>query len=193
MDSENSILGLKSKSIFFILLLILLIPSGFFIKMSYSQLNEILININQTPKLEVPKLFLKGDFEIHKVALEHDVMSYRHQRAKVLLATRTWMRFMSLIFGAILIVIGSGFILGRITGPNFKANVSFQELGASVVSSSPGLFLVFFGIILMAIPNVSTQTITTVDKSTYIQGTANQNYDKTREDSVVNDILKNLK
>lgn len=102
-----------------------------------------------------------------RVTLEHDVMSYRHQRTTAFLATRTWMRFMSLMFGAILVVIGGGFVLGRIPAPSFSGQFSFKDVGASVATSSPGLVLVMCGIILISIPNLSNQRIDTDDTSSY--------------------------
>ncbi len=175
-ENSNTVHGLKVKFVFFVLLAILLIPSMYFIVQSYFQLSSILISINETPKLKTLSLLTeKGEvvnqsiYSIKsRVSLEHDVMVYRHQRTTAFLATRTWMRFMSLIFGAILVVIGSGFVLGRITSPAFTGELSFKELGASVATSSPGLLLVICGLVLIAIPNLSNQRIETNDSSSYI-------------------------
>lgn len=166
--------GLNEKTVFFILLGILLIPSIFFIYQSYSQLNIILNDINTPPTLISTSILSNGserpqkDMSHYNVLLEIDVMKYRHQRTTAFLSTRTWMRFMSLIFGAILITIGSGFVLGKIKSQEIKSEFTFKDLGANIATSSPGIILVFCGVILIAIPNLSNQRIDTNDTSTYI-------------------------
>nr|VFK59505.1 MAG: hypothetical protein BECKUNK1418G_GA0071005_100738 [Candidatus Kentron sp. UNK]VFK68700.1 MAG: hypothetical protein BECKUNK1418H_GA0071006_100514 [Candidatus Kentron sp. UNK] len=175
-ENNKTVYGLETKIVFFILFITLLFPSGYFIKKSYDQLEEILEDINEFTHLRTTLLLEQKSplvsenfyFVKSKISLEHDLMRYRHQRITASLATRTWMRFMSLMFGAILTMIGSGFVLGRITSPAFIGKLSFRELGTSVATSSPGLLLVVMGVILIVIPNLSTQRIVSVDSSPYI-------------------------
>jgi len=161
---------------FWILLAVLLLPSSFFVYESYMQLGTILDDIGQQVESETREFLQNSNSAVSvtffrmrtRVTLEQDVMKLRHKRTTAYLATRTWMRFMSLMFGAILIVIGCAFVLGRIRGPAFKGEGKLGTLRASVVSSSPGLILVFFGAALVSVPNLSTQRIITDDTATYL-------------------------
>ncbi len=198
----KNIYGLNEKIVFFVLLGILLIPSVFFIAQSYFQLNNVLLNINQTIKLNTSSILtgpaVGKDHNIltilSRVSLEHDVMMIRHQRATAFLATRTWMRFMSLNFGAILVVIGSGFVLGKISSPEFKGEFTYEKIGASIATSSPGLVLVFCGMVLIAIPNLSSQRIDTDDTSSYIDKGHFDTEDKaSKKAKVVNEIREKFK
>ncbi|MCG7962297.1 MAG: hypothetical protein N0E54_06325 [Candidatus Thiodiazotropha taylori] len=168
------IAGLSERTVFFILLGILLVPSIFFISQSYSQLRVILNDINTQPSLISTQILNKlsthsqQEMPNFNVLLEIDVMKYRHKRTTAFLSTRTWMRFMSLIFGVILITIGSGFVLGKIKSQEIKSEFTFKDLGANIATSSPGIILVFCGVILIAIPNMSNQRIDTNDTSTYM-------------------------
>jgi len=199
-ENEKRIYGVNAKYVFFVLLGILLFPSLFFVAKSYTQLNTIMSTLNSPLNLNTPTLLMSNlnstdlvDYKIQvQASLEHDVMVYRHQRATAFLATRTWMRFMSLIFGSILVVIGSAFVLGKISAPSFTGELSYKEVGASVATSSPGLILVLCGMFLIAIPNLSSQRINVDDTSSYVsKGTEVTNPDINHMNSVISEIRKN--
>ncbi|PCI88250.1 MAG: hypothetical protein COB24_03935 [Hyphomicrobiales bacterium] len=100
-------------------------------------------------------------------ALEADTISARHSRVASLLATRTWLRFMSSMFGAILIVIGATFVLGKISDKGNKIDVNGGGIKAVLDTSSPGLILAFIGAILMSWPLAAGQEITTKDRASF--------------------------
>lgn len=104
-----------------------------------------------------------------RIALEHDSMFNRQQRTSSALATRTWLRFMSLIFGTVLVINGSVFVLGRVTAPQADTSLQWQNVKISFVSSSPGLVLAFLGFLLIGLPNVAKQEIEVSDASAYMQ------------------------
>ncbi|MCY4560274.1 MAG: hypothetical protein OXF79_28735 [Chloroflexi bacterium] len=79
---------------------------------------------------------------------------------------------MSLIFGTGLVITGAIFVLGRVTAPRTDSSLQWSDIKLELASRSPGLFLVFFGSCLIAIPNFSTQTIGIDDTSTYVQKSA---------------------
>ena len=200
----HTIFGFDARLIFVILLIILVFPSLFFLVQSYWQLGTILTNIN-TPVASETRLILQdsgksggdpaAEFAKARVALERDVMSHRHHRASTVLATRTWIYFMSLMFGAILVVIGAAFVLGRITVPASQGEFKFRELGASLTSSSPRLFLIAFGCVLVALPVLAQRTITIDDTSTYIEKTAANGFGAPatsliRPQSVIDEIVE---
>jgi len=169
------IFGIYPWVVFLVLFLVLVIPSGIFIGNSYKKLDDILLSISIPPVSETDKLFnlpVSEDKTFSNraiVALERDVINNRLHVTKAALATRTWMRFMSLIFGAILVVVGSAFILGKIsTRETNTGEFTFGDVKGSLATSSPGLMLVFMGSLLIAVPNFSTQSITTNDTGSFI-------------------------
>ncbi len=106
MAGTHPVLGISRKSAFWILLIILVMPSGFFVLMSYLQLGEILNAIENPQPLEnrgvslddVPSGTDPAIFEVWtRGTLELDTILLRHERSQTLLAARTWLRFMSLI------------------------------------------------------------------------------------------------
>jgi len=172
---DNKIFGIHAGVVFFILLAVLVVPSGWFVYKSFGKLDQILLTIAETPVSETDKLLqlpatANKVFETRSiVALERDVIRNRLHVTRVALATRTWMRFMSLIFGAILVVIGAAFILGKIsTRDSNTGEFSFGDVKGSLATSSPGLALVLMGALLIVVPNFSTQTITTNDTGSFI-------------------------
>ena len=104
-----------------------------------------------------------------RVALEHDAVLYRHQRASSALMTRTWLRFMSLAFGILLVATGSLFVLGRIPAPQTNVSAQLDSFSTSMASGSPGLVLALLGCVLIGVPNIAKQTIGTRDHSAYMQ------------------------
>lgn len=172
---SHRIFGVPAWGVFWVLFLVLVVPSGGFIYESFGKLDEILQSVSTRPASETDRLLQMppsddGAFEKRAiVALERDVMVYRQHRAAAALATRTWMRFMSLIFGAILVVIGSAFILGKIsTADPSSGDMSFGDVKGSFATSSPGIALVFIGGLLIGVPHFSGQKITTSDTSSFI-------------------------
>lgn len=169
------IFGIYPWVVFLGLFLVLVVPSSIFIFNSFGKLDEILLSISKPPVSETDKLFnlpVSEDKIFSSraiVALERDVIYNRLHVTKAALATRTWMRFMSLVFGAILVVIGAAFILGKIsTKDTNTGEFSFGDVKGSLATSSPGLMLVFMGSLLIAVPNFSTQSITTNDTGSFI-------------------------
>lgn len=181
--SSASFRRLHRNPTFWVMFSVAIVPFVFFFGTSYIQLYSILADINipitsHTSQaqniLDDEERFaddsaLSTSLAKARVALERDVVVYRHERARAALATRTWMRFMSLIFGASLVITGSIFVLGRVTAPRTDGNVQWRDIKMELASRSPGIFLVFFGCCLIAIPNLSTQSIDVDDTSTYIQ------------------------
>ncbi len=75
---------------------------------------------------------------------------------------------MSLTFGAILIVIGGAFVLGRISAPRTKMDIETGQLRVFLASSSPGLVMVLFGCGLVIAPIATKQVIWTHEGSSYL-------------------------
>jgi len=162
----------------YLLLSILLIPMVISIVLSYFQLHKILINLNTPIELYSENYVFEDAEEVFqspeyydlssRVALELDVVKLRNHRISSFIETRTWMRFMSMMFGSILVFVGGSFIIGRVSSPNFVSKLESAGIGFSIASTSPGLILSVCGVILMTIPNVSKQDISESGGSTYL-------------------------
>ena len=171
--------GQPSRSLFWVMFTVVILPFVLFLASSYWQLYSVLDAIDTDIKSKT--LIILNDesnfreeatrllsLDKARVALEHDTMLHRHERSTAALSTRTWMRFMSLIFGAILVVSGAIFVLGRVTAPRTDGEFQWRHFKMAMASGSPGLFLVFFGCILIAVPNLSSQSIKLDTSPTYI-------------------------
>ena len=168
---------LANSRLFWIIMLVMLAPSAYFIVGSFIELDEILATINNQPTTHTLSQVIEGSANLDdaemlevrgKLALELDTILHRHQRSQAQLASRTWLRFMSLTFGAILIVIGGAFVLGRISSPRTKMDVATGNMRVVLASSSPGLFMVLFGCGLVIAPIATKQVIWTHEGSSYL-------------------------
>jgi len=100
-------------------------------------------------------------------ALEFDTLEARNDRAAAQLATRTWLRFLTSIFGGILIVFGAAFVLGYVTAGPIEGTGGNGTLSISFKTTSPGLVMAALGVFLVSFPLWSTQEITTWDGASY--------------------------
>ena len=100
-------------------------------------------------------------------ALELDSLDARNSRAATQLATRTWLRFLTSIFGGILIIFGAAFVLGRINAGAIDASGGTKLVNATLRTTSPGIVLAAFGVFLVSFPLWSTQEITTWDGASF--------------------------
>jgi len=165
---------------YYVVLALLLVLTSTFVILSFIKLNEVQSQIALKPDSRAATYVLgdltTSDDEIDKevlrahVLLESDVMLVRHQRAATGLITRTWLEFMCLIFGSILISIGSAFVFARIASPQVnRAEVAFGGFKGSMLTASPGLVLVLLGTVLVILPNVGLgRPISINDTGTYV-------------------------
>lgn len=142
--------------------------------MSHSGLQAILAGI-QAPNstlsaAAVEKLNASGeDMKLAAwTALELDTLENRQARAESMLETRTWLRFMSASFGAILVMCGAIFILTRVTMDMLDVKAEAEAWKIAFATNSPGLVMVFVGAFLMTMPLSSGQEISVRDGWAYL-------------------------
>ena len=168
LNDNATIMGIRSSVIFWAVFVSVVLPSAWFIYISYSGLNEIISSLNSAySKTTIPYLAQHSEQRdtiiIHDIVRAHidfDTLSNRQARANSLLATRTWLRFMSSGFGSVLIFVGAVFLLSRIESLS-KTAISAQNANSifHLTTSSPGIIMVLIGALLMISPNFSEQTI----------------------------------
>jgi len=94
--------------------------------------------------------------------LEAEAMERRYQQASALLLSRIWTRQLTFMTGMVLAFMGAVFILGKLSETRSDANLGTEQVKAAISSSSPGLIMVFFGTVLIALtilvqPNIEVQ------------------------------------
>lgn len=104
-------------------------------------------------------------------ALEIDTVAARNNRAASLLATRTWIRFLTTMSAAIIIVLGAAFVIGRINVEASKLEGEGAGFKATLATTSPGLVLVVVGAILLGSELVTQRELATNDGASYGQYT----------------------
>ena len=172
------------RSVFFVAAVAAFVPSAIFIYMSYGGLNKILTSLDTAQSTTTQNYLSKlserdnGDAllsEIIVAHLEYDTLRNRQLRGNSLLATRTWLRFMSSVFGSILVFIGAIFLLSKIefgvpTSIEGKADIA----SFSIKSTSPGIIMIAIGAVLMIVPNIAKQDIGVTDGSVYYETKAEE-------------------
>jgi len=93
--------------------------TGLFLFVRYRDVSYIIKEVYETPELQTPLLLAQevedgASLETRaRIALEQDVLMLRHTRLKAAIANRTWLRFTTIAFGAVLITVGAIFVLAR--------------------------------------------------------------------------------
>ena len=169
------IMGIKPRVVFFLGFAAVAIPSVGFLLASYFTLEQTvdLIHANQSRETLNYLRSLSTEpnnadtlRETIRAYLDYDTLNNRQGRANSALASRTWLRFMSMGFGAVLAFVGAVFVLAKIetrVDSTLGAEEQSIGMGISVRSTSPGIIMVLIGALLIAAPLFARQKITTWD------------------------------
>lgn len=117
---------------------------------------------DEQQKLAAAKLQALVDLEAYSLR------RHTHQ-ANVLLMARVWTRYLGFVTGMILALVGATFILGKLQIATTDVNARVQMAELSIKSSSPGLILVFLGVLLMLATIVTHHQIETTDTAVYLK------------------------
>lgn len=166
-------------TLFRIMFWVVIAAFAVFLVFSYFHLDNILSNINQPSSSAITPL-LQATYPHHnddqyrffltqvEASLESDVIANRHKRAATALNARTWMRSMSLAFGAVLSIVGSAFVLGGVSIPRTDGRLRWGDIRIELVSHSPGLFILVLGVALILAPHFSRQSISIDETSIFL-------------------------
>ena len=169
------IMGIKPKVIFFMGFVAVALPSVGFILASYFTLERTVALIHANHSHETLTFLRSLDIEQNdtnvlretiRAYLDYDTLNNRQGRANSALASRTWLRFISSGFGGVLIFMGAVFVLARIEtrlDSSLGAEEKMAGIAISIRSTSPGIFMILIGAVLMAVPLFAKQTIWTFD------------------------------
>jgi len=104
--------------------------------------------------------------------LESSALESRYHEAGLMLMTRIYIVFLGFTTGMVLALVGATFILGKLRETASTASAEGSALKMSFVSTSPGLMLAFFGVLLMLATIWAHTEVSVTDKSLYTAGPA---------------------
>jgi len=133
---------------------------------------QVFTNMDEAEtSLKMEQLSLKT-----KAQLETYAIKRRYHQSNMLLISRIWIQYLGFLVGMILAMVGGTFVLGKMkeAGSSFDSDIS--SVGKfSFNSSSPGLFLVLFGAIIIITTLLYHPEITVQDGSLYFDKTIQLN------------------
>jgi hypothetical protein len=102
--------------------------------------------------------------------LESSALESRYHEAGLMLMTRIYIVFLGFTTGMVLALVGATFILGKLREPPSTAGAEGAAGKISFASTSPGLMLAFFGMVLMLATIWARTEVSVTDKSLYTAG-----------------------
>jgi hypothetical protein len=102
--------------------------------------------------------------------LEASLIERRYRAANVAELSRIYLVFLGFGTGMVMALVGSTFILGKLSEPETSIDGGGSSLKASLRSRSPGVILAFFGTVLMLATIYSKTEISVSDRAVYIAG-----------------------
>jgi hypothetical protein len=102
--------------------------------------------------------------------LESSALESRYHEAGLMLMTRIYIVFLGFTTGMVLALVGATFILGKLREPASTVDAQGAKGKISFASTSPGLMLAFFGMVLMLATIFARTEVSVTDKSLYTSG-----------------------
>ena len=163
-----------SQLVFWLTYVLIVVGTTLFVYSSFEGVMRILDSIKQENSSKTAQLLEDliengtENFELMVwAALEFDVLENQQNISDALIETQTWIRFMNSSFGSILIMCGAIFILSRIRIDKSELKAENSHFMVILGSSSPGLFMLIVGSVLVNSPLYATQKIKVDDGGAY--------------------------
>ncbi|MDO8838522.1 MAG: hypothetical protein Q7V31_06295 [Parvibaculum sp.] len=179
-ETPERIWGVPAPVVGGLLMLVVVTLSAVFIWQSYAQLHRIedkvdklWVGTEQTATFE--KLDPVGKCAAVLAYLDLEVIKMRHNRTVVALQSRTWMKFLTSMFGAVLVTLGAIFVLGQVSAPHFRAHVEGRGVNVALASASPGLVIVVIGAGLLVASMIVHHEVSQTDQALFIEGRIDPN------------------
>ena len=100
--------------------------------------------------------------------LEDEALARRYQMGSIILMAHIWIRYLGFVTGMVMAMIGSVFILGKLSDPGeSKLGAESQALKVSLTSASPGLVLATLGVALIIVTVLAQQETRITDRALY--------------------------
>lgn len=101
--------------------------------------------------------------------LEANIVARRYHQANIAMLSRVWVHYLGFVTGMILSLMGSAFILGKLTIDRSEWEGKLGDASGALRTASPGIALATLGVVLMITTIVVHHDIETFDKPTYFQ------------------------
>lgn len=150
----------------------------FFLLASFVQLAVLHDRIDHAPALDPALLKIDASEKSDAVTvgrmtiearLEANLIARRYHQANVAMMSRVWVHYLGFVTGMILSLMGSAFILGKVTTEPSELEGKAGSAGGSLRTASPGIVLCTLGVVLMITTMVVHHEIETIDKATYFK------------------------
>jgi len=153
-----------------------------FVFLATKQLNVFSAEINNYKNSELDKVFLKDSslkipMDIKKdeftklyvlSKMEEQLMNKRYSQGGALLLSRLYTKYLGFFTGMILAIVGSVFIISKLTEPSTNIDTTAKAFKVSVVSASPGIIFGLLGTSLMLSTILKQNSIDIKDVATYL-------------------------
>lgn len=144
----------------------------FFFIASLGQLIYLQTRVEKVP--EIDKNWIKENTpNSHLFHLEYLTVQNRYHQGNTSLMSRIWLQYLGFITGMILAIIGAIFILGKLREPETKIDLDASQVKFSILSTSPGLVMVFLGTFIMITTIVVHNEIEIKDAGVYLMPSIN--------------------
>jgi len=170
MDQENRELAQLSRwqnKLLPTIIKIIISLTVFFFLASLGQLIYLQTRIEEVP--EIDKNWVQATTHNSQLyQLEHLTIQNRYHQGNTSLMSRIWLQYLGFITGMILAIIGAIFILGKLREPETKIDMDASQVKFTILSSSPGLVMVFLGTFIMITTILVHNEIAINDDNVYI-------------------------
>ena len=176
IDESKSVLNWQRR----LLPLMVLMTVGmtlFFLVASMIQLKSLNAAIQDSPEANLSHLVQSQTKSVSEredvnlralIILEANIIERRHHEANVALMARIWTRYMGFIIGMALSMVGSAFVLGRLSSNSNSLVGSGGGFSLNLQSASPGLIMITLGVLMMIVTITNHPRINIIDKAVYV-------------------------
>jgi hypothetical protein len=193
MDQENRELAQISRWQYKLLptiIRIIIYLTVFFFLASLIQLIYLQTRIEKVP--EIDKNWVQSTTHNSQLyQLEYLTIQNRYHQGNTSLMSRIWLKYLGFITGMILAIIGAIFVLGKLREPETRIEMDASQVKFSILSSSPGLVMVFLGTFIMITTILVHNEIEINDDSVYIMPELNSTSGTDQRTDIFIDSLGN--
>lgn len=100
-------------------------------------------------------------------ALEREIIARRYRQAAAAQSLRLWTRLMGFLTGMLMAIMGSAFVLGKLSGPDNDISGSASGASISIKTASPGIIMAVLGTILIGMTITTTVRTDVRDSAIY--------------------------
>ena len=124
---------------------------------------------NDTPATMSADTCMRLQRERALILMEENLVERRYHQANTVVMFSVWSRYLGFVTGMVLAMVGSAFILGKLSEAETKVEAGGGNWKGSIASSSPGLVLCFLGAVLISVSITTLNQLHTEDQAVYLR------------------------